>query len=51
MALKGDRRPDGAAAPRHLRVFLSSPGDVASERKLAREVLEQLPRDALLKGD
>ena len=28
--------------PRHLRVFLASPGDVAEERALARAVLDQL---------
>ncbi|MBI1873616.1 MAG: hypothetical protein HYS05_06980, partial [Acidobacteria bacterium] len=37
-------------APRHLKVFLSSPGDVAEERKAAREILERLPRDPLLTG-
>jgi hypothetical protein len=37
-------------SPRHLRVFLSSPGDVADERALARKVLEQLPNDVLLQG-
>ena len=36
--------------PRHLRVFLSSPGDVAEERRLARQVLERLPRRPLLRG-
>ena len=37
--------------PRHLRVFLSSPGHVAEERKAAREILDRLQHDALLKGD
>src|SRR6266568_1480661 len=37
-------RGDG---PIHLRVFVSSPGDVASERALARKVVEQLPYDPL----
>jgi energy-coupling factor transporter ATP-binding protein EcfA2 len=36
--------------PRHLRIFLSSPGDVADERALALRVLEQLPTDPLLRG-
>ena len=30
--------------PLHLRVFLSSPDDVAEERRMARQVLDQLPR-------
>ncbi len=37
-------------APRHLRVFLASPGDVAEERKLALSILQHLPRDPLLRG-
>jgi hypothetical protein len=36
--------------PRHLRVFLSSPGDVTTERAIVREVLASLPRDPLLRG-
>ncbi len=36
--------------PRHLRVFLASPGDVADERDLALKVLEQLQYDPLLRG-
>jgi hypothetical protein len=39
-----------APGPRHLRVFLASPGDVAEERKLALEALERLPYDPLLRG-
>ena len=35
---------------RPLRIFLSSPGDVAEERTLAREVLQRLQRTPLLKG-
>lgn len=35
---------------RPLRIFLSSPGDVAEERTLAREVLQRLQRSPLLKG-
>ena len=37
-------------APLHLRIFLSSPGDVGEERKIAREVLDRLPRDPVLAG-
>jgi len=45
------RRKDSAkAAPRHLRVFLASPGDVADERALALWVLEKLQYDPLLRG-
>ena len=36
--------------PRHLRVFLASPGDVVDERALALRVLEQLQYDPLLRG-
>ena len=36
--------------PRFVRVFLSSPGDVADERALALKVIEQLPYDPLLRG-
>lgn len=38
-----------AARPRKLRVFLSSPGDVNTERKTAQLVCERLQRDAVLK--
>ncbi len=35
----------------HLRIFLSSPGDVADERTFAQQVIEQeLPKDPLLRG-
>ncbi len=37
-------------SPRHLRVFLASPGDVADERGLALKVLEELQYDPLLPG-
>ena len=37
-------------SPRHLQVFLASPGDVADERGLALTVLEQLQYDPLLRG-
>ena len=30
--------------PRHIRIFLSSPGDVAEERKLARDLIEDVLR-------
>ena len=39
-----------ADRPRFIRVFLSSPGDVADERALALKVIEQLPYDPLLRG-
>lgn len=38
------------ASPLILRVFISSPGDVAEERRLAREVMEKLERGHLLRG-
>ena len=38
-----------AQSPRHLRVFLASPGDVAEERKLALEVLDRLPDDPVFR--
>ncbi|QQS55512.1 MAG: hypothetical protein IPM89_06910 [Candidatus Competibacteraceae bacterium] len=37
-------------SPLHLRVFLASPGDVADERALALNVLDQLQYDPLLRG-
>jgi hypothetical protein len=38
--------------PRTLRVFISSPGDVADERSLARQLLKQeLPYDPLVRGE
>jgi hypothetical protein len=36
--------------PLNLRVFLSSPGDVAEDRRLAREVMQALERSHLLRG-
>lgn len=39
-----------AQPPRHIRVFLSSPGDVPEERQLATKVLYDLPFDPLLAG-
>lgn len=38
------------ALPRHIRIFLSSPGDVADERAIAFQVFDQLPYDPLLRG-
>ena len=34
----------------HLRVFLSSPGDVEEERRIAQAVLDEVPRQPLLRG-
>ncbi len=39
-----------AQGPRHLRVFLASPGDVARERTLALQVLEELQYEPLLRN-
>ena len=36
--------------PVHLRIFLSSPGDVVEERQRARDLIERLNKDHLLKG-
>jgi hypothetical protein len=36
--------------PRHIRVFLSSPGDVKEERDAADRILEELPRGHAWKG-
>jgi hypothetical protein len=43
-------RRRGKHEPCALRVFLSSPGDVAEERRLAREVMSELERSHLLRG-
>lgn len=40
----------GRRAPRHLSVFLGSPGDVVEERSAAREVVTELLDHPLLKG-
>jgi hypothetical protein len=37
------------APPLYLHIFLASPGDVLEERTIAREVIEALPKDALLR--
>jgi hypothetical protein len=44
----GDGLP--AEFVRHLRIFLSSPGDVAAERKIALEVIDQLQYEPHLRG-
>lgn len=36
--------------PLHLRIFISSPGDVGDERRLARQIIEALPRDPAYRG-
>ena len=36
--------------PLHVSVFLSSPGDVHEERRIALKILKELPDEALLKG-
>lgn len=39
------------AAPLHLRIFLSSPGDVPEERTFARNLIKnRLPNDAFIRG-
>lgn len=40
----------GSGAPLHLKVFISSPGDVPEERRLAREIIESLPGDIAYRG-
>lgn len=37
-------------SPRHLRIFLASPGDVVEERRLAIAILEQLAYEPSLRG-
>jgi hypothetical protein len=37
--------------PKTLRVFISSPGDVANERFLVRQLLQELPYDPFLRGN
>jgi len=44
------RRGFIVGTPLHLRVFLSSPGDVADERVLAMEIVERVPRKPMLRG-
>ena len=38
------------SAPLHLRIFISSPGDVADERGIALQLFERLQYDPLLRG-
>jgi len=42
--------PTRGRGPLNLRIFLASPGDVADERSLALQVLEQIQYDPLLHG-
>jgi hypothetical protein len=37
-------------APKHLKIFLSSPGDVAEERGLAVEIIRRLPHEPFPRG-
>jgi len=39
-----------AKAPLHLRIFISSPGDVGDERRLARQIIDALPREPAYRG-
>jgi hypothetical protein len=41
----------GRRSPLHLRVFLSSPGDVSEERRLATEILEQYQKKPHAQGN
>ena len=42
---------DKGLSPRHFHVFLSSPGDVAEERRLVEDVIQtRLAKDAFLRG-
>src|SRR4051794_37264105 len=42
--------PEFMSAPQHIRVFISSPGDVTDERNLARRLLkDELPYDPFLR--
>ena len=43
-------RRDVTSAQRHVRIFLSSPGNVADERALAKKVIDNLAYDPLLKN-
>ena len=47
---RGNKREIKMTTPRHIRVFLSSPGDVSEERLLARKVIKkELPYDPFLR--
>lgn len=41
---------DGARLIPSLRIFLSSPGDVEEERRITRELIDQLPKHPFLRG-
>jgi hypothetical protein len=41
---------DSEKNPLHLQVFLASPADVSEERRLAQEILEELPRTQAFRG-
>ncbi|MFO1129470.1 MAG: hypothetical protein U1E66_13680 [Rhodospirillales bacterium] len=44
-------RPAARDRPRHILIFLSSPGDVGEERRLARQLIkDRLPVDPFLRG-
>lgn len=38
-------------SPRHVRIFLASPGDVVEERNTVRDMLQHLQRSPLVRGD
>jgi hypothetical protein len=38
-------------APRHVRIFLASPGDVVTERRAARDLLDRLEHEPLIRHD
>ena len=38
------------SSPRHFRIFLASPGDVADERSIALKIVKDLPYDPQLRG-
>lgn len=50
IALQSRRLLRMPSKPYHIRIFLSSPGDVAYERALAFDVINQLPYDPPLRG-
>jgi hypothetical protein len=51
LAWTDNKTMESMPAPLHLRVFISSPGDVGDERNLARRLLkDELPYDAFLRG-
>jgi hypothetical protein len=44
-----EEKQSDPASPLYLHFFLASPGDVTEERAIAREVIERLPKDPLLR--